>query len=1028
MEPNLEKVESGGTGNKTPSTSEESEKPDVDLDNIPITNNVEESSTICNENAEVPSKNYSETMVEVNLSFQSFLPDDIMRIKSNKYEIDPTYFLKKSEISMESILKIGSNLNRFKEPVANQSPNIESNVFSDVIDPNSEENIKIKELLKHKSTLKLPNRRLSPIIEPQTALTQEADKKKDISLGSLPKETGKKVKRKQKSVDTEKTKSIPEQIVVKTDDCNINDSGVLQEEIVLNSEVFSKTEQLENVSKSVQDDQNHRPIEKVVDDETVTEGSSIQVENLQVVSVLNDAQVMSNSETYQCVSSEVLDIKEPQKLLKNAEDNDCENENQDVGISTPKGHRIYGQKRHNRPFRNSNRDVGISSGVGVSNTRGGSLQNLHSMITDIPRGRGRKFGKYAQGENQTLVSARQREGGSLPSNVNVQGRDVDVEMELLQLPSCSYTASANLDIATSQEDPASIVDASIKFPITKQVLPVNVEHNPVQLGSSYNSVKSLVGCPTTSDLKGMPTSEQTGLLYPIPVQHVSVLSMAIPPSNLTQDKACTENKVIKPVDENGNAIGSSNATTRRSNRKINKHKVNSKTLLGKEIEGHVNFEDIDETLKFIESTSETNEPKKLSKSDSRGSYKIRAKARTKDTARRLQKCNSLEEVSKSKLEDLTESIPGETPRIKKPPTKQATLDDAHIGGSYNVTAWEVMPEHLTKNDDPVENLQDAGFHVVMKKQRKRKRRSGYIVRSGSSNGGYYGERVFFKNNSTISSEICNVETHPHPRRKSASSVPPSEKSDSSDLDSVHSLPVSSSAAINRVNPPVTTSGGSTPQASYADITKSITSPLPPNSILRTNINVKSKIGDEENSNISNYPDIKNKKDAMTDTQLDIIDLNLHENFPKLQKSDLSSSNIISSIKLLRREDSVPGKTIVVVSNTSAVTGKLEKVSVILPEQSNKEHETLDTLPCSSKRPPVILVDDPKMPTSTEELTFGFDINNELLLQSDDNINKTMDPSNSAMNSHSELVNFVHNSWLEVMADLKENKAVYYSEQ
>lgn len=61
------------------------------------------------------------------------------------------------------------------------------------------------------------------------------------------------------------------------------------------------------------------------------------------------------------------------------------------------------------------------------------------------------------------------------------------------------------------------------------------------------------------------------------------------------------------------------------------------------------------------------------------------------------------------------------------------------------------------------------------------------------------------------------------RRKSTSSVPPSERSDSSDLDSVHSLPVESIKTIkisssNLLSPPATTKQSSN-QISYADIAK-----------------------------------------------------------------------------------------------------------------------------------------------------------------------------------------------------------------
>lgn len=108
----------------------------------------------------------------------------------------------------------------------------------------------------------------------------------------------------------------------------------------------------------------------------------------------------------------------------------------------------------------------------MSNTRGGSLQNIHALSTENPRVRGRRSATGARiGDGgQTLVSARQREGGSLPSNVNVQGREGDTEMDSVQCTEmiCNYTSRATLEVVadSKKEDANSNVDLTVSFPLT----------------------------------------------------------------------------------------------------------------------------------------------------------------------------------------------------------------------------------------------------------------------------------------------------------------------------------------------------------------------------------------------------------------------------------------------------------------------------------------------------------------------------------------------------------------------------------
>lgn len=284
----------------------------------------------------------------------------------------------------------------------------------------------------------------------------------------------------------------------------------------------------------------------------------------------------------------------------------------------------------------------------------------------------------------------------------------------------------------------------------------------------------------------------------------------------------------------------------------------------------------------------------------------------------LKKSNSLEEISKTKLEDLTteqsgtdstsNSLSYSTQITLQRPKKQATLDDEELysekgrmvnhhlwgtedmqhyyynDGSATVSADECgtvtaigrkrrgIGDEKKKTEDGVPALvvsttasEETEFHVVTKKQRRKKRRSSSGSRAGSSGGGHgglfgddsrrsavsqYGQSYyqsrgdcssyyqrksftpgsgFPPHDRTVEREGGGVMLYQyrhhhrprspeHVRRKSTSSMPPSDKSDSSDLDSVHSLPVSSTTPKLTLDQ-TSTSSGSTPQASYADITR-----------------------------------------------------------------------------------------------------------------------------------------------------------------------------------------------------------------
>ncbi|XP_055715735.1 uncharacterized protein LOC129809720 isoform X2 [Phlebotomus papatasi] len=130
----------------------------------------------------------------------------------------------------------------------------------------------------------------------------------------------------------------------------------------------------------------------------------------------------------------------------------------------------------------------------------------------------------------------------------------------------------------------------------------------------------------------------------------------------------------------------------------------------------------------------------------------------------------------------------------------------------------------------------AEFHVVTKKKKPKKRQNIIVTPfegdSRTVSSAPKGQNVPTRGSQKCAKVVYNHQTSSHfandrdvyvnDRRKSTSSVPPSEKSDSSDLDSVHSLPVESSTALSLGLTTIPTTHPTTstpPQASYADIAR-----------------------------------------------------------------------------------------------------------------------------------------------------------------------------------------------------------------
>ncbi|KMQ93473.1 dentin sialophospho isoform x2 [Lasius niger] len=400
------------------------------------------------------------------------------------------------------------------------------------------------------------------------------------------------------------------------------------------------------------------------------------------------------------------------------------------------------------------------------------------------------------------------------------------------------------------------VDSPIEFPIRdhkqeKSKMSVNGTDVTGTLFQSHNSVKCGIGgasnSSSTSQSKIVPS-----LCSVMPSWQAQNITMA---SGLrTEGPRYTQHITMKDpsvsgekksLDENGNAVQSYNDRFAKKLRRKHTQEHNVKVYNAENVEGHRN-EDIDSLINFIE-----NKESKSKKGKTSNPVRVKAssgtkpRTREKDTKReqlpsKLQKSNSLEEISKTKLEDLTteksvsssgassvSSQHGENVALRRP--KQRSTGDATVDSRGDRRSWGTEEgqsiycndtgedytsrRNSNKKINP-ESEHETEFLVVTKKKKSKKQRrssSGGRAQNLTTSGSYLQSSRGFSNE-------YRTPLSPELRRKSASSMPPSDKSDSSDLDSVHSLPVTSNSSKHNLTKVATSSGG-TPQASYADIAR-----------------------------------------------------------------------------------------------------------------------------------------------------------------------------------------------------------------
>ncbi|XP_049879299.1 nucleolar protein dao-5-like isoform X1 [Pectinophora gossypiella] len=332
----------------------------------------------------------------------------------------------------------------------------------------------------------------------------------------------------------------------------------------------------------------------------------------------------------------------------------------------------------------------------------------------------------------------------------------------------TYTARATLEIGSGSVSSGRAVTTTTASNQVDSAIPF----------SCITSPEVVASCNTTSS-----NAQSAVAVDPKPRSVINVSSLnGLPLSrpNYGSTGSTTQDEFKKSIDENGNSVqGFSSPLSGSSQHKKPRRKKSSKNetvIKSHQIDGYQGNKDLNEVLRFIESNAETTRAHKLGRAkhkddaDDKGGKK-RSTERRKDKESKMKRASSLEELSRTTLEDLTD----------KPPKKERRGD---VAPKQERRSWgdDARPAFYYEP----EVAADADFQTVTKK-RKPRRRADEAERSP---GG--------------------AAPAPAPARPRRVSAPPSDRSNDSndDLDSVHSLPAD---APPRPAPPA--------PASYADIAR-----------------------------------------------------------------------------------------------------------------------------------------------------------------------------------------------------------------
>ncbi|KAG7197616.1 hypothetical protein KM043_013399 [Ampulex compressa] len=443
--------------------------------------------------------------------------------------------------------------------------------------------------------------------------------------------------------------------------------------------------------------------------------------------------------------------------------------------------------------------------------------------------------------------------------------DEGTEMKTIEPRRHQYISRTTFDIAQTPID--TTIDFSLRDHNGKQdKSKISVNGTEVTGTLSFQTFNSMkCGIAGTANSSG--TSQ--GKVVP---SLCSMMSASLQTQNITMEGSrytahTTSSGEKKSLDENGNAVQSYNGERKKPRRK-HTQEPNVIVYNAENVEGHRN-EDIDKLIDFIENKeSRSKKGKPANPVRVKTSSGAKPRTREKDTKReqlpaKLQKSNSLEEISKTKLEDLTTEKSVSSSGASSLSSQHGTINVALRRAKQRSTGDATVDSRGDRRSWGTEEV------VTKKKKSKKQRRSS----SGSRAQNLATSGSYLQNSRGFSNEY-RTPLSPELRRKSASSMPPSDKSDSSDSDSVHSLPVTSNSSKHNSSK-ITTPSGGTPQASYADIARMATINIAHNSVLSMSSIVPNML------NTSSWPSVPHK----VPLEPDKIPQDYYPSLDELQQSD-----------------------------------------------------------------------------------------------------------------------------------------------
>ncbi|XP_035448245.1 serine/arginine repetitive matrix protein 1 isoform X23 [Spodoptera frugiperda] len=355
----------------------------------------------------------------------------------------------------------------------------------------------------------------------------------------------------------------------------------------------------------------------------------------------------------------------------------------------------------------------------------------------------------------------------------------------------------------------------------------------------------------------------------------------------------------KSLDENGNSVqGFSSPLSGSSQHKKPRRKKSSKneTVIDcQQIDGYQGDKDVNELLRFIESNADNGRGPKLGRvkhkddSDDK-SGKKRSTERRKDKENKIKRATSMEELSRTKIEDLTDAT--ESPLRSDKKERRSDVPNKAERRSWGDDARDSILYNDHPTDSPVAAAELTDFQTVTKKRKPRRR--------------------------TDEPEPAPRRTRPPSPRPRRESAPPSDRSNDSndDMDSVHSLP-SATPAPPAAPPPT--------QASYADIA-------------RTRHNI---------------PDLIESCNFYGDGAAP----------PATAPADADGYPALDARQAARRRDKAP---------------PLRRKERAAPPADSAAAEAPAPDVVADRRPAVILLDSGARPRDMDGVTFGFELNEQLL--------------------------------------------------